>query len=92
MSIKKVVTQLEKHISLKFPEYDGKFYANRRNYYMHLGLNKSLFSFENYKKFLEEVNSFLSEHLHSEFISVFPPKLIISTRWQHYYIVNKKAK
>ena len=78
MSIKKVVAQLEKHTSLKFPEYDGKFYANRRNCYIHLGLDKSLFSFENYKKFLEEVNSFLSEHLHSQFICVFPPKLVIS--------------
>ena len=51
MSIKKVVTQLEKHMSLKFLEYDGQFYANRRNYYIHLGLDKSLFSFENYKNF-----------------------------------------
>ena len=66
-------------MSLKFPEYDGKFCANRRNYYIHLGLDKSLFSFKNYKNFLEEVNSFLSEHLHSEIISVFPPKLVIST-------------
>ena len=59
MSIKKVVTQLEKHMSLKFPEYGLKFYSNRRNYYIHLGLDKSLFSFENDRKFLEEVNSFL---------------------------------
>ena len=46
-------------MSLKFPEYGSKFYSNRRNYYIHLGLDKSLFSFENDKKFLEEVNSFL---------------------------------
>ena len=92
MSIKKVVTQLEKHMSLKFPEYDGKFYAVRRNYYIHLGLDKSLFSFENYKNFLEELNSFLSEHLHREVISVYLPKLVISTKWKHDYIVNKKAK
>ena len=58
MSIKKVVAQLEKHINVKFPEYHNKFYANRRNFYVHLGLDKSLFSLENYKKLLEEVNSF----------------------------------
>ena len=79
-------------MSLKLPEYDGKFYANRRNYYIHLGLDKSLFSFENYKIFLEEVNSFLSEHLHSQFISFFPPKLVISTKWIHDYILSRKAK
>ena len=90
MSIKKVVAQSEKHMSLKFPEYNSKFYANRRNFYIHLGLDKSLFSFENYKQFLQEVNSFLTEHLHTQFSSVFPPKLVISTKWKHNYIVYKK--
>ena len=79
MSIKKVVAQLEKHMSLKYPEYNSKFYANGRNFYIHLDLDKSLFSFENYKQFWQEVNSFLTEHLHTQFISVFPPKLVIST-------------
>ena len=46
MSIK--VMQLEKHFTVKFPEYDAKFYLNRQNYYIHMGLDKSLFSFENY--------------------------------------------
>ena len=34
--------QLEKHITVKFPEYDAKFYLNRRNFYIHMGLDKSL--------------------------------------------------
>ena len=51
MSIKKVVTQLEKHMSLKFPEYGSKFYSNRRNYYIHLGLDKSLFYLKITKNF-----------------------------------------
>ena len=42
MSIKNLVMQLEKHITLKFPEYDAKFYSNRRNFYIHMGLDKSL--------------------------------------------------
>ena len=92
MSIKKVVTQLEKHMSLKFPDYGLKFDSNIRNYYIHLVLDKSFFSFENYKKFLEEVNSFLREHLHSQFICVFPTKLVISTKWKHDYIIYRKAK
>ena len=90
MSIRKVVAQLEKHMSLKFPEYNSKCYANRRNFYMHLRLDKSLFSFENYRQFLQEVNSFLTEHLYSQFSSVFPPKLVISAKWKHDYIVYKK--
>ena len=79
MTNKKIVAQLEKHISIKFPQCDVKFYANRQNYYIHLGLDKSLFCFEDYKQFLIEINNYLNEHLHKEFISVFSPKLVIST-------------
>ena len=56
MTIKNIVIQLEKYIGLKFPHYAAKFYANRRNFYIHLGLDKSLFSSEDYKHFLEEIN------------------------------------
>ena len=90
MSIKKLVLQLEKHIAVKFPEYDAKFYSNRLNVYIHMGLDKSLFSFENYQKLLNEVDCFLNEHLEKKFISIFPPKLIYSTKWKHDYIVYKK--
>ena len=51
MSIKKVIKQLEKHMELDFGIYQAKFYSNRRNFYVHLGLDSSLFSFENYKDF-----------------------------------------
>ena len=43
MSIKKLVVQLEKHIHATFPEYQVKFYSNWRNFYIHMGLDKSLF-------------------------------------------------
>ena len=37
----------------KFPHFNARFYANRRNSYIHLGLDKSLFSFADYKDFLK---------------------------------------
>ena len=88
--IKKLVIQLEKHIKEKFPEHEAKFYSNRRNFYVHMGLDKSLFSFENYKLLLQKINNFLSEHLQIKFTSVYSQKLIFSTRWKHNYIVSKK--
>ena len=88
--IKKLVIQLEKHIKENFPEHEAKFYSNRRNFYVHMGLDKSLFSFENYKLLLQKINNFLSEHLQIKFTSVYPQKLIFSTRWKHNYIVSKK--
>ena len=90
MSIKKLVVQLEKHIQVKFPDYQANFYSNQRNFFMYMGLDKSLFGFENCKKLLEEIGCFLSEHLSTKFICVFPPKLICSTKWKHDYIIYKK--
>ena len=61
---------------MKFLKYQAKFYSNRRNFYVHLGLDQSLFSFENFRQLLQEIDCFLNEHLENKFISVFPPKLI----------------
>ena len=82
--------QLEKHIDNRFPEYEVRFYTNRRNYYIHLGLDKSLFSFENYKSLLTKIDNFLNEHLSDTVIYINPSKLIFSTRWKHDYIVSRK--
>ena len=76
MSIKKLVVQLEKHINAKFPEYQAQFYSNRRNFYIYMGLDNSLFGYGNFKKLLEDIECFLNEHLPNKFISIFPPKLI----------------
>ena len=55
-----------------------------------MGLDKSLFSFENYKSLLTEIDNFLNGHLSDTFISINPPKLIFSTRSKHDYIVSRK--
>ena len=41
-----------------------------------MGLDQSLFSFENFRQLLQEIDCFLNEHLENKFTSVFPPKLI----------------
>ena len=55
-----------------------------------MGLDKSLFAFENYKKLLEEVDYFLNEQLCNKCVCVFPPKLIYSTKWKHDHMIYKK--
>ena len=82
--------QLEEHVQNRFPEYGAKVYSNSRNFYIHMGLDKSLFYFENYKILLQEIDNFLGEHLPNKFTSAYPPKLIFSTRWKHGYIISKK--
>ena len=75
----------------KFPHYDGKFYVNRRNTYIHLGLDKFLFSFGDYKDFLNTIDKFLSEQLRAGFKIDDPPKLVISTKWKHDYIIRSRS-
>ena len=67
MTIKEIVSQLERHIFQEYPHFHGKLYANRRNDFIHLGLDESLFSIEDFTIFLKSVDDFLSEHLRSEF-------------------------
>ena len=78
---------MEKYIQNKFREYEAKFHTNRRNVYIHMCTDKSLFCFENYKLLLQEIDSFLTEHIKQKFTSVNPPK---STRLKHDYIIYKK--
>ena len=74
---KKLIIQLEKYINGKFPEYQAKFYSDRRTNDIHMGLDKSLFGYANFKKLLDDVDYFLSEYFPHKFISIFPPKLTI---------------
>ena len=55
-----------------------------------MGLDKSLFGYENFIKLLEEIDCFSSEHFSKKFVCVFPPKLVLSNKWKHDYIVYNK--
>ena len=90
MSVKKIIRKLEDFIKKKYSHYNAKFYANRRNTYIHLGLDVSLFSFDDYKFFLNDIDKFLNQELQDYFQRVERPKLVISTRWKHDYIIRTR--
>ena len=75
----------------KFAHFNARFYANRRNSYIHLGLDKSLFSFADYKDFVKVIDRFLGEHLKVEFKLVDEPKLVITIKWMHDYIIRSRS-
>ena len=77
-------------LMLNFQNIKLNFILIQGIFILHMGLNNSLFGYENFKKLLEEVENFLNEHLPNKFISIFPPKLIYSTKWKHDYIISKK--
>ena len=91
MTVKKIISKLQLLMEQKFPHYDGIFYANRRNTYIHFGLDKSLFSFGDYKDFLNTIDKFLCEQLRAELKIVDPLKLVISTKWKHDYIIRSRS-
>ena len=88
MSVKKTIIQLE-IINLKFPNYKANFFANRRNTLIHVGLDRALLSFDDFKFLLDEINNFLSERL-INFEKVYPPKLVLSAKLKHDYIIYSK--
>ena len=90
MNVKTITKKLENIIQQKHPHYNAKFFSNRRNNYIHLGLDKSLFSYENYNVLLKDIDTFLSANLNSNFKLVDPPKLVLSLRWKHDYIVRSR--
>ena len=90
MNVKSIVRKLEKHIESIHPEYKAKFFSNRRNNYIHLGLDKSLFSYQNYNLFLTNIDCYLSANLNENFRLVDPPKLVMSLRWKHDYIIRSR--
>ena len=65
MTVKKIISKLQLLMKQKFPYYDGKFYANRRNIFIHLGLEKSLFSFGDYKEFLNTIDKIFKRTVES---------------------------
>ena len=83
MNVKSIVKKLEKIMEKRHHNYQAKFFSNTKNNYIHLGLDRSLSSFENYKTFLKDIDDYLSSNLNENFQQVNPPKLVLSLRWKH---------
>ena len=91
MSIKKLILQLEKFFKQKFHDLDAGFYVSKQNMCVHMGLEKPIFSYPNYKEIIEEYNKFFEEHLSNKFI-VTKPQLIHTAKWKSDYIIFRKKK
>ena len=91
MSIKKLNLQLEKYFKQNFPELDAGFYVSKRNMCVHMRLEKSFFSYSNYKAITEEYNKLFEEHLSNKFV-VNNPQLIHTAKWKFDYTILRNKK
>ena len=89
ISIKKTIIKLEKHIGIKLPEYEAKFYSNRRNSCIHTVFDKAVFAYSHFEELMKEINLFLDEHIPKN-SSGNIPRLIHSTKWKFDYNVSTK--
>ena len=90
--IKKIILKLEKHMFLKFPEYNAKYFINRRNMLLHVGLDKAIFAYNDFRTFLAEVDNYLKDNLQSRQFEVYSiPQLTNYSKWKFDYIIAKKV-
>ena len=85
-----VIKKLESHMDRKFPDFRVKIYINRKNRLIHIGMDKVLFSYSNYRIFLWECEWFLKEHLPVKFQFFSIPNLISCTKWKFDYIIARR--
>ena len=89
--MKRRVQLLKNHLLKKFPEVNVGFYLSRRTNFVHMGLDVSLYSIDNYPDFIDEFNNFLSKDLRSHFELVYP-QLVLTVKWKFDYIICRKVK
>lgn len=65
------------------------FISAKKNVCVHLGLDQSIFSYENYTQIIAQINTFFSENFGTKF-AVSYPKLIHTTKWKWDYIISRK--
>ena len=88
-----VIKKLDSRMDKKYPEFRGKFYINRRNKLIHVGLDRPIFDHLKYRLYLWDCEKFVKDNLKTcifEFFRV--PTLINSTKWKFDYIIARKEE
>ena len=91
-TIRKRLHILKMTLKEKFPDITVGFYLSKRSKYLHMGLEQSPSSIENYKDFKEEIYKFLSVKLDSKFKMIDMLLLVPTVMWKYGYILIKYNK
>ena len=88
---KKVIRELDSYMDRAHPEFRGKFFINRKNMLIHVGLDTAVFNYPKYRLYLWDAETFLKNNLKtskSKFYRV--PRLINCTKWKFDYVIPIK--
>ena len=89
---KAAIKKLHSIMDKKYSEYRGKFFINRRNKLIHLGMDRAIFDNCNYRICLWGCEWFLKEllpkNIEFEFFRI--PTLISCTKWKFDYIIARR--
>ena len=81
---KQAIAKLQEVMSKKYPEFRAKFYINRKNRLIHIGMDQCLFDFNNYRIFLWDCEWFLKKYLKKTPFKFYRiPNLICCTKWKY---------
>ena len=83
---KKAILAMQKNISLKYPEYRAKFFINHKNRLIHIGMDRPIYEFSNYRLFLWDCEWFLQKELKQKFQWYRIPTLVLCTKWKYDYV------
>ena len=90
MNSRVFINKLEKVLEYKYPHIKFDFYLSRRKRYVHMGLDKALFSYPEHVNILRDIEEFWSQNENREFELVKPHILVKTVRWKFDYIIFKK--
>ena len=85
------ISELGRLLKEKYPHIEIDFYISRRKRYVHMGLEKALTSYLEYKKILENIENFWLENKNTDFEIAKPPVLVKTVQWKFDYILFRKS-
>ena len=89
--IKKVIKQLDFHMDKLHPDFRGKFFINRKNMLIHVGLDTCIFEYPEYRLYLWDAENFLKKNLKTRKFQFYRvPTLINCTKWKFDYVIARK--
>ena len=77
MLINQHVRILEKYLNSLFPNLNIRFYVSRRSKYVHMGLDRTLFTLKDYRGIIAEIKDFMFDELDKRFSFCFPQLVIL---------------